>query len=352
MDRANKKIDFIVGARPNFMKVSAILKANDGSIDARLIHTGQHFDKNMSESFFEDLKIPKPNINLDARSSSSINQISEIIKKYNDFLLESFIPDMIVVVGDVDSTLACSLVARRHNVPLCHVEAGLRSGDMTMPEEINRIMTDSITDYFFVTSKNAEENLKLEGKKENIFFVGNTMIDTLIDNIPRLKKPDSLNFDEYFLLTMHRPSNVDNKDELLSVLKAISNESNLPIIFPVHPRTKKNLYSQNLKNINLVDPMPYLEFIYLLNNAVGVITDSGGITEEATFLNIPCITLRNTTERPETVSLGSNILVGSDKESLQKNINLIQNKKWKESRVPEKWDGKTGERIVRILNDL
>lgn len=352
MNPISKKIDFIVGARPNFMKVSAILKANNNHFESRLIHTGQHYDKNMSQSFFDDLDIPRPDVNLKAEALSSVGLIADVMNKYQAYIDETYSPDIILVVGDVDSTVACSIVSKRNNIKLCHVEGGLRSGDLSMPEEINRILTDSITDYFFVTSEHAIKNLLSEGKEQNVFFVGNTMIDTLINNLSKLRKPDTSITDDFYLLTMHRPANVDQNQYLTRSLETISENLNSKILFPVHPRTKKNIGTKKFKNITFLDPLPYLEFIYLLKNCKGVITDSGGITEEATFLNIPCITLRDNTERPETIEVGSNVLVGSKQELLIDNLEKIEKGNWKKSSIPEKWDGKTGERIVNILKDL
>lgn len=348
-----KKIDFIVGARPNFMKVSAIIKRLDKTkIKARLIHTGQHYDENMSKAFFDQLNIPKPDINFSIKAKNSIDQISKIISKYADYLNSTYIPKVVVVVGDVDSTIACSIVAKKLNISLCHVEAGLRSGDLEMPEEINRIVTDSISDYMFVTSKEAKENLKIEGKTKNIFFVGNTMIDTLISNLNDIKKPKDFSLKDYLLLTMHRPSNVDDESKLMKILMEISENSKLPMVFPVHPRTAKNLKKRKLKNIIFLDPLPYLEFIYLLSNCRGVITDSGGITEEATFLKVPCITLRDSTERPETISIGTNVLVSNNLKKIISMIKKIENNQWKKSKIPPKWDGKTGSRIANILEKI
>ena len=348
-----KKIDFIVGARPNFMKIVAIIKRLDKrKIKARLIHTGQHYDENMSKAFFDQLNIPKPDINLSIKAKNSIDQISKIISKYADYLERTYIPKVVVVVGDVDSTIACSIVAKRLNIILCHVEAGLRSGDLEMPEEINRIVTDSISDYLFVTSDEAKKNLKIEGKTKNVFFVGNTMIDTLISNLKNIKKPIGFDLKDYLLLTMHRPSNVDDENKLMKILMEISKKSKLPMVFPVHPRTAKNLKKKSIKNILFLDPLPYLEFIYLLSNCKGVITDSGGITEEATFLKVPCITLRDSTERPETISLGTNVLVSDDLKNIISMIKKIENNQWKKSKIPPKWDGKTGTRIVKILEEI
>lgn len=353
-------IDIIAGTRPNFVKVSSLIHAlNDNSynLNYRLIHTGQHYNDELSKIFFTQLKIPEPQINLNVGSGSQADQVGSIMSKYEKVLLKKK-PDLCVVVGDVNSTMACAITAKKMNIKVAHIEAGIRSNDMSMPEEINRMVTDSITDYFFTTSKIANKNLdKLGVNRDSIFFVGNTMIDTLLSNSNNLIKPDFYDFydlkNEYFVLTLHRPSNVDN----ISVFKNIINEimkstDNLKVIFPVHPRTQKNI--QFIKNISdrliCVSSLPYLEFNYLVKNSIGVITDSGGITEEATMFRVPCITMRNTTERPETVENGTNVLIGSNLENLPKYVDKIISNKWKKSSFPEKWDGKTGPRIIKIIN--
>tara|TARA_Y100000768_G_C23935995_1_gene662564 strand:+ start:376 stop:1458 length:1083 start_codon:yes stop_codon:yes gene_type:complete len=352
-------IDIIAGTRPNFVKVSSLIHAlNDRSygLNYRLIHTGQHYNDELSKIFFKQLKIPKPHINLNVGSGSQADQVGSIMSKYEKVLLKKK-PDLCVVVGDVNSTMACAITAKKMNIKVAHIEAGIRSNDISMPEEINRMVTDSITDYFFTTSKIASKNLyKLGANKENVFFVGNTMIDTLLSNSNNLIKPDFYDIydlkKEYFVLTLHRPSNVDN----ISVFKNIIDEimrstGNLKVIFPVHPRTQNNI--QSIKNISdrliCVNSLPYLEFNYLVKNSIGVITDSGGITEEATMFRVPCITMRNTTERPETVENGTNLLIGSNLENLPKYVGKIISKKWKKSSFPEKWDGKTGPRIIKII---
>ena len=358
-----KIIDIIAGARPNFMKISSIIHAIEllnASFEYRLVHTGQHYDQKMSESFFNQLKIPKPKVNLQVGSGSHARQTAKIMIGYEKLLLERKC-DICLVVGDVNSTMACALVAKKMSIRVAHVEAGIRSYDLAMPEEINRIVTDSITDYFFTTSNNANSNLLKSGIKSNqIFFVGNTMIDTLLRNIKNFKKPNfwfqySLCKKEYFVLTMHRPDNVDNFSKLNDTLKTIGMASRgLPVIFPVHPRTK--LIIEKIKdipsNIIVIDPQPYHEFGYLIQNAKGVLTDSGGITEETTALKIPCITLRESTERPETVEVGTNILIGLDSKKIKKSIELIFTGKWKKGAVPAKWDGNAGKRIVKILEKI
>jgi len=357
-------IDIIAGARPNFMKIApiihAIQKKKKSLIEYRLIHTGQHYDKNMSSNFFKQLNIPLPHVNLDVGSGSQAVQTSKIMVKYEELLLQKP-SNLCLVVGDVNSTMACAITARKLYIPVAHVEGGIRSGDWSMPEEINRVVTDSITNYFFTTSKFANENLKHAGiKNSSIFFVGNTMIDTLLKNLDRLKKPpiwDTLNLQvgEYFVLTMHRPINVDEKTVLLeNINKILEGANGLPVLFPVHPRTAKTILDvKNLPStLHCIDPQSYLEFNYLVKNAKAVITDSGGITEEATVLGIPCLTLRDSTERPETIEIGTNELVGSRPKSLVSHFEKIINGKWKKGGIPEKWDGKAGERIIDILVEL
>lgn len=355
-------IDLIAGARPNFIKISAIIRALDNykknrNLKYRLIHTGQHYDNNMSNTFFKELNIPDPNFNLNCGSGSQAEQTSRIMIEYEK-ILNIKCPDLCLVVGDVNSTLACAITAKKSGVRVAHVEAGIRSGDILMPEEINRIVTDSITDFFFTTSEFANNNLlNLGVDNKKIFFVGNTMIDTLLFNLKRLKKPaiwDKFNLlkNNYIVITLHRPSNVDEKNILENyLLEVLSNSNGLPIIFPVHPRTKKILNTNFICNSNLhfVDPMSYLEFNYLVKNSKLVITDSGGITEETTVLGIPCITLRDSTERPETVSEGTNNLIGCNPKKIKKALKDIFTNKVKKGRIPKYWDGKTGERIVENL---
>ena len=354
------RIDIIAGTRPNFVKIAAlinVLEANK-TISYRLIHTGQHYDDKMSANFFRDLNMPDPHINLNVGSMDNATQTAEIMIRYQKVI--DLKTNICVVVGDVNSTLACAITAKKNNIKVAHVEAGIRSFDNEMPEEINRILTDSITDYFFTTSKKANQNLINQGiKKDNIFFVGNTMIDTLKSNINRLRKPpiwnqEKLTKDDYFLLTLHRPSNVDEDLKLIELLDAISESSeSTKIIFPVHPRTKKMLkQTKKFSNIVYVEPLPYLEFNYLLKNSKGVITDSGGITEEATVLNIPCITHRDSTERPETISIGTNELTLLNSSKLSGLIKKINQKKWKKGKIPEMWDGRAAERIIDHLEAI
>ena len=357
------KITIVAGARPNFIKIAPIIKAiekkqNEGAtISYRLVHTGQHYDKNLSDTFFEELNIPKPNSNLEVKSGSQAEQTGAIMVAFEKELLQNPC-DLVLVVGDVNSTMACAIVAKKQNIKVAHVEAGIRSGDMTMPEEINRIVTDSITDYFFTTSTSASENLLKYGvDASNIHFVGNVMIDTLYQNLNRFLKPDfwdkyQLQTQNYIVLTLHRPSNVDEETSLQKLLLGIDALANgKKVIFPIHPRTKAILGQQNLnlKNIIFVEPQGYLSFMYLIKNAFAVFTDSGGISEETTVLKIPCFTMRTTTERPETISIGTNNLVGISIENLDLKYTEFLKNPNKESGIPELWDGKASERIITIL---
>ncbi len=357
------KITIIAGARPNFMKIAPVIqaiehsKSNGHQLSYRLIHTGQHYDKNMSDDFFTQLRIPKPDVMLNAGGGTQAEQTAAVLMGVENELINNPC-DLLVVVGDVTSTMAASISARKLGIKVAHIEAGIRSGDWTMPEEINRVVTDRISNYFFTTTIQANKNLIAEGVDESdIFLVGNTMIDTLLENISKLKKPDCWNDlnlvnGNYLILTLHRPSNVDNPEQLSNFYQRILKYSgNLLIIFPVHPRTKKNLESLGLSNdrVKLLSPMSYLEFNYLVKNAKGVITDSGGITEETTVMGVPCITLRNNTERPETVTIGTNVLVGDSEEKFVLAMQNLLSDNWKESHIPPLWDGKTAERILDII---
>lgn len=358
------KIDLIAGARPNFMKIAPIIEAiekaaNEGNdISYRLIHTGQHYDRKMSGNFFEELGIPEPHINLEAGGGSQAEQTAAIMIKYEKVLMAER-PDLVLVVGDVTSTMACSITAKKlNNIRVAHVEAGIRSFDLNMPEEINRMVTDAISDFYFTTSEIANENLKRFGAKDNqIFFVGNTMIDSLLKNMSRLRKPalwDDLNLIEkqYFVITLHRPANVDEESNLKCLIEAIvENVNGLPILFPVHPRTAKILAGAGISapNLHFIDPLGYLEFNYLVKYAKAVITDSGGITEETTVMGVPCMTLRDNTERPETISIGTNELLGTDPSTLKPFLQKLFAGEWKKGNTPKLWDGKTAERIVNHL---
>tara|TARA_B100000963_G_scaffold321838_1_gene305473 strand:- start:187 stop:1275 length:1089 start_codon:yes stop_codon:yes gene_type:complete len=354
------KLHLIAGARPNFLKISSICNSirylKTSSISFRLIHTGQHFDKNLSQIFFSELNIPKPDVNFNCGGGSSIEQISKIMLFYEKYI-RKHTPDYTLVVGDVNSTIACSMVAKSLGVKVIHVEAGIRSNDISMPEEINRILTDSISDLAFVTSENAINNLVRSGfNKKKIFFVGNTMVDTLLSNLERFKKPllfdeNKLKRNKYFVLTLHRPSNVDNSYILYDLLNYFDkNLKNYKIIFPVHPRTKKNITKKNtFKNIILCDPLGYLEFNFLVKNSFAVITDSGGITEETTVMKIPCLTIRDNTERPETITDGTNELIGTETKNFDFYFKKLFDGNWKSGKVPKYWDGKTGDRIIKSL---
>lgn len=348
------------------MKVAPIIQAiqkaqkRGSQLLFRLVHTGQHYDARMSGGFFDQLGIPEPNVNLKVGSGTQAEQTATIMVRYEKLLLESR-SDLCLVVGDVSSTMACAIAAQKCRVPVAHVEAGIRSGDWTMPEEINRMVTDSITNWFFTTSETANENLRRIGVQEDrIFFVGNTMIDTLKTNFDRLHPPalwskESLEPQQYFVLTLHRPNNVDEQEKLLAMLYAIAEGTRgLKVIFPMHPRTAKMLKDLDSKLPGFVyaEPMGYLEFNYLVKNSMAVITDSGGITEEATVMGVPCLTLRDTTERPETVTVGTNELVGTDPSKLKPVLDRVFSGQWEKGSIPEKWDGKTGERICTVLEQL
>lgn len=359
-------IDLIAGARPNFIKIAPIThalqkaQANGINILFRLIHTGQHYDKNMSETFFEQLDIPAPNINLGAGGGTQAEQTAAIMIGYEKVLLEKK-ADLCLVVGDVTSTMACAITAQKLNVKVAHVEAGIRSGDWRMPEEINRMVTDSISNYFFTTTEIANENLKKLGVSEDrIYWVGNTMIDTLLKNRNKFIEPNiwkTLGLEEkgYLIITLHRPANVDEEGKLKVLISEIIKHSNgLPLIFPVHPRTAKILKDLGIENVNLhiIEPLGYLEFNYLVEKAKAVITDSGGITEETTVMGVPCITLRDNTERPETVEIGTNELIGTDPKAIKPIMKILFEDKWKNGGIPPKWDGSTSERIVEIITNL
>lgn len=359
-------VTIVAGARPNFMKIAPIIEAIQDKkqqgidIHYRLVHTGQHYDKSLSDTFFDELQIPYPDTNLNVKSGTQAEQTAAIMIGFEKEI-QQHPCDLVMVVGDVTSTMACTIVAKKMGVKVAHVEAGIRSGDMQMPEEINRIVTDSLTDYFFTTSTYANANLKKLGHAEaSIFFVGNVMIDTLRKNESRLKKPliwKDLNLSNksYLVLTLHRPSNVDEVEQLKNLItKIVELSNNYPIIFPVHPRTKNRLESLNLNfdNLHYVEPLGYLEFNYLVKNSLAVLTDSGGITEETTVFNVPCVTLRNTTERPETCIIGTNVLVGNDPKKIEHAFNMLFSGKWKKGEIPEYWDGKTAKRIVNHLIEI
>ncbi len=361
-----KLIDLIAGARPNFMKIAPIIdalkaaEARGGALRFRLVHTGQHYDRAMSGDFFDQLGIPEPDLNLAATGETQAAQTAAIMVRYEQVLLERP-SDLCLVVGDVTSTMACAIVARKLGIPVAHVEGGIRSGDWRMPEEINRVVTDSITNWFFTTSETANENLRRSGVTDDrIVFVGNTMIDTLVKQMPRLRPPaiwDDLGLrqGEYFVVTLHRPSNVDGELQLQRLLHAVAEgTAGLPVVFPVHPRTAKRLreLGEESPRLHYVDPQGYLEFNYLVKHAKGVITDSGGITEETTYMGVPCLTLRDNTERPETVTVGTNLLVGTDPAMLAPALEKLMAGAWKSGAIPPLWDGRAAERIVEALERL
>ncbi|RYE26283.1 MAG: UDP-N-acetylglucosamine 2-epimerase (non-hydrolyzing) [Sphingobacteriales bacterium] len=359
-------IDIVAGARPNFVKIASIISAisaaqqNGSNIRYRLVHTGQHYGPEMSDNFFRDLQIPWPHVDLGVGSASPATQAGLIMMGYEKLLLTEK-PDLTLVVGDVTSTMACAVVAKKMGVKLAHLEAGLRSFDMKMPEEVNRMVTDAISEYFFTTSATACDNLLNTGISEDrIFFVGNTMIDTLLKFEGQFRKPklcDELNLTQkkYIVLTLHRPGNVDDIQQLKTLIEYIdANVRNTPVVFPLHPRTALVLQQAGLatKHLHIVGPLGYLEFNHLVKNAMAVITDSGGVSEETTVLNVPCLTVRSNTERPETVELGTNMLVGECLEDMGTALDTLFKGEWKTGNIPELWDGKAGERAVAILGRL
>jgi UDP-N-acetylglucosamine 2-epimerase (non-hydrolysing) len=388
MAKRMRKWILVAGARPNFMKIAPLIRAvnsyndmNGGDIYPFLVHTGQHYDENMSESFFRDLDIPEPDVHLGIGSGNHGEQTGKILIEFEKVLLSER-PDLVVVVGDVNSTLACSLAAVKLHIPIAHVEAGLRSFDRRMPEEINRILTDAISDYLFTPSPDADENLLKEGiSPEKIFLVGDIMVDSLLFNLEKARKSlilkklglqKELSTDhcqlttDYCLLTLHRPSNVDNKDTFFRIISALTEISKrIPIFFPVHPRTRKRIEDFGLQHhfieltnnksritdngIYISNPVGYLDFLNLMANAKIVLTDSGGIQEETTVLNIPCITLRDTTERPITLSEGTNVLVKNDPRKIVEEVEKILVGEGRKGCCPSIWDGHTAERIVKIL---
>lgn len=359
-------LTLIAGARPNFMKIAPIIHAiqkaqNEGKdINYRLIHTGQHYDQKMSDTFFKELNISEPDANLGCGGGTQAEQTAAIMIAFEKELMANP-TDLVVVVGDVTSTMACSIVAKKLHTNVAHVEAGIRSWDITMPEEINRMVTDSITDYFFTTTELANENLRNSGISEDkIFLVGNVMIDTLLANRHRFEKPkiwDDLKLEKgnYFVITLHRPANVDEAGKLKILMNEITNNTRgLPIIFPMHPRTAKIFNELGIfaDNLHIVDPLGYLQFNYLVENSMAVITDSGGITEETSIMGVPCITLRDNTERPETITLGTNELIGTNPEAIKPALDKLFEEGWKEGNDIPMWDGKTAERIINIMMEL
>lgn len=395
-------ITLIAGARPNFMKIAPLIKAIQNAraagrdVNYRLVHTGQHYDKNMSDTFFEELGIPMPDVNLGCGGGTQAEQTANIMVAFEKELM-AYPTDLVLVVGDVTSTMACSIVAKKLNTKVCHVEAGIRSWDLSMPEEINRMVTDSLADYMFTTSEVANKNLILSGAQfadyeqnkqsqyyqichsadalpeeqyaavktpQLVWWVGNVMIDTLLANRQFFRKPavyDALALQEkqYVVMTMHRPANVDEEQHLKALMEQIiTNVHGLPIIFPIHPRTAKIFYNlwgneEQLKtlfpNLHIVEPMGYLEFNYMVEHAKAVVTDSGGITEETTVMGVPCITLRDNTERPETCTVGTNMLIGTNPNAIKPALDTLFANQWKRGDIPALWDGHTAERIIDIL---
>lgn len=358
------KIICACGARPNFMKIAPVMRAFEanGNFQTLLVHTGQHYDENMSKLFFEELGIPKPDINLEVGSASHAAQTAEIMKRFEPVVLE-FKPDYVLVVGDVNSTIACGLVGVKLGVKLIHVEAGLRSFDWNMPEEINRILTDRISDLLFVTEQSGLDNLWKEGiDSSKVHFVGNVMIDTLMANRDKAKKSDilsrlGLSAKEYVVITLHRPSNVDEPDTFAEIITAFEHiEKETKLVFPIHPRTRNNIRNSQLEerleamgNLLLIGPVGYLDFLCLMDNAAVAMTDSGGIQEETTILGVPCMTLRENTERPVTITEGTNRLVHITAEDIVRNYREIMDKQQDKCGVPKLWDGKAAERIAKII---
>jgi UDP-N-acetylglucosamine 2-epimerase (non-hydrolysing) len=360
------KITLIAGARPNFMKIAPIIHAikdaqTEGkNISYRLVHTGQHYDQKMSDTFFKELNIPEPNVNLGCGGGTQAEQTAAIMVAFEKELINNP-TDLVMVVGDVTSTMACSIVAKKLNTKVAHVEAGIRSWDLTMPEEINRMVTDALADYFFTTTELANQNLRNAGiPDDRIFFVGNVMIDTLLANRHRFKKPAvwnelKLEKGNYFVITLHRPANVDEADKLKALMNEITiHTRKLPVIFPMHPRTAKIFKELGISagNLHIIEPLGYLEFNYLVANAKAVITDSGGITEETTVMGIPCLTLRDNTERPETVEIGTNELIGTNPAAIKPALEKLFSGNWKTGNIPALWDGKTAKRIIDELFKL
>ena len=402
-------ITLIAGARPNFMKIAPLIKAieqfneqkvESGKIAYRLVHTGQHYDKNMSDTFFEELGIPAPDTNLGCGGGTQAEQTAAIMVAFEKELI-AHPADIVLVVGDVTSTMACSIVAKKLNTRVCHVEAGIRSWDLSMPEEINRMVTDSLADYMFTTSEVANRNLQRMGATmmeeeseectvygvgckaesgemaedkyayervpQRVWYVGNVMIDTLLANRARFRQPEvwntlALQEKQYIVMTMHRPANVDEENHLRAMMEQIvDNAHGLPIVFPIHPRTAKLFYNlwgdeealaKRFPNLHIVEPLGYLEFNYLVERAKAVVTDSGGITEETTVMGVPCITLRDNTERPETCTVGTNELIGTNPAAIKPALDKLFAGEWKKGGVPALWDGHTAERIIAILAGL
>jgi UDP-N-acetylglucosamine 2-epimerase (non-hydrolysing) len=364
----NQRIVLVAGARPNFVKIAILmkhLKANR-SIETVLVHTGQHYDYQLSDIFFKELNIPKPQIFLKVGQATPISQISTIMSKFERVLLRVK-PDLVIVVGDVNSTIACALATSKMQIKLAHIESGLRSFDKSMPEENNRLVTDALSDYLFVSEPSGLQNLKREGiDQKKIYFVGNVMIDALRFYAKSISKSKilsrlALKKRGYCVLTLHRPSNVDNKQDLVNICNILELVSQrIKMVYPVHPRTKKMFHKHGLlsrieknENLMLIDPVGYIDFMMLIKQSVFVLTDSGGIQEESTVLKIPCLTMRKNTERPITVELGTSVLVGTQLNQIIKHVNVILKGRWKRGgRIPKLWDGNTSCRIMKTLDRI
>jgi UDP-N-acetylglucosamine 2-epimerase (non-hydrolysing) len=361
-DGAPLKVLHVVGARPNFMKTAPLMHAMDGAdgrFEQSLVHTGQHYDRAMSQVFFEELGLPEPDAYLGVGSGSHAEQTARAMAAFEPVLVR-FAPDVVVVVGDVNSTLACALVATKLGVPVAHVEAGLRSFDRTMPEEINRILTDQIADFLFTPSRDGDENLQREGvDARRVHFVGNIMIDTLVRMLPRadpacICRELHLEQGNFVLATLHRPSNVDTRETLGEIMRALAVVAReRPVVFPVHPRTRGHLAEMGLAQeggaVHLVDPLGYLDFLALERAAFMVLTDSGGVQEETTYLGVPCLTLRPNTERPVTITSGTNRLVASTCDDIVRAAATVTGKRAGQHEPPELWDGHAAERIAQVL---
>lgn len=362
------KIAHVVGARPNFMKVAPVIAAlqKHGGISQSLIHTGQHYDASMSDVFFTQLGLPQPDVNLGIGSGSHAAQTAQIMMRFEELMVDQP-PDVVLVYGDVNSTVAAALVCAKLHIPIGHVEAGLRSFDRTMPEEINRLVTDQLASFLFTPSVDGNQNLAREGvNSKSVHLVGNVMIDTLVRLLPKAKErwemlPADLhlqigNWHEapYALVTLHRPSNVDEEEGLLRIMSTLARVSeDLAVIFPVHPRTRKRMQASSIgadsSRIGIIDPVSYLDFLALQQHATVVITDSGGIQEETTYLGVPCITVRENTERPVTVTMGTNVLVGQDMEQLRREVAAVLSGNAKRGQIPPLWDGHASERIADVI---
>ena len=358
------KVINVCGARPNFMKIAPLMRAygDHDAIEPILVHTGQHYDEKMSRLFFEELQIPRPDLNLEVGSGSHAQQTAEIMKRFEPLVVERT-PDMVLVVGDVNSTIACALVAAKLGVAVAHVEAGLRSFDPSMPEEINRVLTDRISDLLFVSEPSGLENLKREGVDPGkVHFVGNVMIDTLRFNRGKADQSNildelGLSAGQYVVVTLHRPSNVDDPAVFSRILDALEQvQADLPVVFPMHPRTRSNIDKMGfaarvgaMGQLRILEPLGYLEFLKLLSEAAAVLTDSGGIQEETTILQTPCLTVRENTERPVTIEQGTNQLVGTDPERIIAAYRSVRGRPLVEGPTPEKWDGQAAGRIAEVL---